>query len=235
MVFEREEERKDGELYVSTLTFEDVKEYSKINYCAKFCTNNRATKRADTTKGLVGHVHEVGRITKTYISHRNLVILVKDRFRGPPLALDQDVFPRPSKKVARVQAKPLQNLEDLAHTVDKCFVLAFPAEVLISPLESPPNVEETLIQLDCLLSWCRPVLKQLANQQKNAGHMKLERSNLRPGEIGYQNPQPVVSQVANSSGPGVPQPETIGFRSSLVETSEEGIRGNVHPESLEGS
>ncbi|KAJ9077091.1 hypothetical protein DSO57_1020072 [Entomophthora muscae] len=63
---------KDGELYVSPLTFEDVKEYSKINYCAKFCTDDRETKRADTTKGLVGHVHEVGRITKTYISHRKL-------------------------------------------------------------------------------------------------------------------------------------------------------------------
>ncbi|KAJ9055070.1 hypothetical protein DSO57_1008107 [Entomophthora muscae] len=61
---------KDGELYVSPLTFEDVKEYSKINYCAKFCTDDRETKRADTTKGLVGHVHEVGRITKTCISHR---------------------------------------------------------------------------------------------------------------------------------------------------------------------
>ncbi|KAJ9075187.1 hypothetical protein DSO57_1038469, partial [Entomophthora muscae] len=56
------------------------------------------------------------------------------KFRSPPLALDQDVFPRLSKKVACVQAKPLQNLEDLAHTVDKCFVLAFLAEVPISPL-----------------------------------------------------------------------------------------------------
>ncbi|KAJ9071406.1 hypothetical protein DSO57_1037249 [Entomophthora muscae] len=157
------------------------------------------------------------------------------KFCGPPLALDRDVFPRPSKKVACVQAKPLQNLEDLAHTVDKRFVLAFLAEVLISPLESPPTAEETLIWLDCLLSWCRPVLKQLANQQKNAGHMKLERSNLRPRKIGYQNPQPVVSQVANSSGLGVPWSKTIGFRSSPVETSEEGIRGNMHPESLEGS
>ncbi|KAJ9068557.1 hypothetical protein DSO57_1027479 [Entomophthora muscae] len=74
------------------------------------------------------------------------------KFRGPLLALDWDVFPRSSKKVACVQAKPLQNLEDLAHTVDKRFVLAFPAEVLISPLESPPTAEETLIWLDCLLS-----------------------------------------------------------------------------------
>ncbi|KAJ9079953.1 hypothetical protein DSO57_1030234 [Entomophthora muscae] len=88
------------------------------------------------------------------------------KFCGPPLALDRDVFPRPSKTVACVQAKLLQNLEDLAHTVDKHFVLAFPAEVPISPLESPLTAEETLIQLDCFLSWCRLVLKQLANQQK---------------------------------------------------------------------
>lgn len=65
--------------------------------------------------------------------------------------------------------------------------------------------------------------------------MKLERSNLRPREIGYQNPRPEVSQVANSSSLGVPCPKTIGFQSSLVETSEEGIRGNAHPESLGGS
>ncbi|KAJ9059920.1 hypothetical protein DSO57_1036439 [Entomophthora muscae] len=166
---------------------------------------------------------------------RPATIIATVKFCGPPLALDRDVFPRPSKKVAHVQAKPLQNLENLAHTVDKRFVLAFPAEVPISPLEFPPTAEETLIQLDCLLSWCCPVLKQLANQQKNVGHMKSERSNLRPGEIGNQNLQPVVSQVANSSGPGVLWPETIGFQSSPVETSEEGIRGNAHPESSEGS
>ncbi|KAJ9073726.1 hypothetical protein DSO57_1013149 [Entomophthora muscae] len=153
------------------------------------------------------------------------------KFRGPPLALDQDVFPRPSKKVAQVQAKPLQNLEDLDHTVDERFVLAFLAKVPISPLESPPTAEETLIHLDCLLSWCCPVLKQLADQRENAGCMDPERPNLRPGKIGYQIPQSVVFQVANSSGPEVPQPKIIGFQSSLVETPEEGIRGNVHPES----
>ncbi|KAJ9076534.1 hypothetical protein DSO57_1025231 [Entomophthora muscae] len=77
------------------------------------------------------------------INRAHVAVYVK--FRGPPLALDQDIFPRSSKKVARVQAKPLQNLDDLAHTVDERFVLAFPAEVLISPLESPPTVEDTLI------------------------------------------------------------------------------------------
>ncbi|KAJ9083653.1 hypothetical protein DSO57_1032597 [Entomophthora muscae] len=156
-------------------------------------------------------------------------------FCGPPLALDWDVFPRPSKKVAHVQAKPLQNLEDLARTVDEHFVLALLVEVPISPLDSPPTAEETLIQLDCLLSWCCLVLKQLSGQQKNAGCMNPEKPNLRPREIGYQIPQSVVSQAANSSGPEVPWPEIIGFQSSLMKTSEEGIRENAHPESLEGS
>ncbi|KAJ9058391.1 hypothetical protein DSO57_1012631 [Entomophthora muscae] len=85
------------------------------------------------------------------------------KFCGPPLALDWDVFPRLLKKVACVQAKLLQNLENLAHTVNERFVLAFLAEVPIFPLESPPTAEETLIQLDCLLSWCCPVLRQLAD------------------------------------------------------------------------
>ncbi|KAJ9082387.1 hypothetical protein DSO57_1004956, partial [Entomophthora muscae] len=99
----------------------------------------------------------------------------------------------------------------------------------ISPLEPPPTVEETLIQLDCLLSWCCLVLKQLAEQQKNAGRMELAKPNLWPGKIGYQILQSVVSQAANSSGPEVPQPKIIGFWSSPVETSEEGIRANAHP------
>ncbi|KAJ9071806.1 hypothetical protein DSO57_1033426 [Entomophthora muscae] len=159
-------------------------------------------KLAVDTKVSKGQLLKICRNSRLLYIHPSLSM--DSVFCGPPLALNWDVFPRPSKKVAHVQAKPLQNLEDLAHTVDKRFVLAFPAEVLISPLESPLTAEETLIQLDCLLSWCCLVMKQLANQQKNAGHMKLERSNLRPGEIGYQNPQPVVSQVANSSGPGVP-------------------------------
>ncbi|KAJ9076732.1 hypothetical protein DSO57_1023377 [Entomophthora muscae] len=116
---------------------------------------------------------------------------------GPPLALDWDVFPRPLKKVAHVQAKPLQNLEDLAHIVDERFVLAFPTKVPIFPLESPPTVDETLIQLDCLLSWCCPVLRQLVDQQKNVGRMEPGRLNPQPGEIGYQIPQLVVSQVTN--------------------------------------
>ncbi|KAJ9086687.1 hypothetical protein DSO57_1001478 [Entomophthora muscae] len=157
------------------------------------------------------------------------------KFCGPLLALDWDVFSRPLKKVARVQANPLQNLEDLAHTVDESFVLAFMAEVPISPLESPPTAEETLIQLDCLLSWCWPVLKQLAGQQKNAACMNPEKPNLQPGEIGYQILQSVASQAANSPGPEVPQTKIIGFWSSPMETSEEGIRGNAHPESSEGS
>ncbi|KAJ9083499.1 hypothetical protein DSO57_1034109 [Entomophthora muscae] len=157
------------------------------------------------------------------------------KFCGPHLALNWDVFPRLSKKVARVQAKPLQNLEDLAQTVDEHFVLDFLAEVPILPLESPPTAEETLIQLDCLLSWCFPVLRQLEDQWENESHMEQGRINLQPRKIDYQIPQLVVSQETNSSGPEVPQPKIIRFRSPPAGTSEEGIRGNVHPESLESS
>ncbi|KAJ9078317.1 hypothetical protein DSO57_1007873 [Entomophthora muscae] len=162
-------------------------------------------------------------------------IILKCKVLWPTFGPGSGCISQTIKKVACVQAKPLQNLEDLAHTVDERFVLAFLAEVLIYPLESPPNAEETLIQLDCLLSWCCLVLKQLADQQKNAGHMEPAKPNLRPREIRYQTLQSVVSQDANSSGSEVPQPKIIGFQSYPVETSEEGIMGNVHPESSEGS
>ncbi|KAJ9059021.1 hypothetical protein DSO57_1006795 [Entomophthora muscae] len=164
-----------------------------------------------------------------------IVSTIPVKFCGPPLALNWDLFPRPSKKVARVQAKPLQNPENLAHTVDERFVLAFMAKVPILPLESPSTAEETPIQLYCLLSWCCPVLRQLADQQENAGHMEQGRLNLRSGKIGYRIPQLVVSQATNSSGPKVPQPKIIGFRSPPAGTSGEGIRGNAHPEFSEGS
>ncbi|KAJ9059466.1 hypothetical protein DSO57_1002043 [Entomophthora muscae] len=168
------------------------------------------------SKNFSTDVHKVLFLAKKLTGH------YCDWFSYHSVRNSEDVFPRPSKKVACVQAKPLQNLEDLAHAVDKRFVLAFPAEDLISPLE-------------LLVVLVLPGPETISKPTKNAGHMKLERSNLQPGEIGYQNLQPEVSQVANSSSPGVPQPKTIGFWSSLVETSEEGIRGNAHPESSEDS
>ncbi|KAJ9070354.1 hypothetical protein DSO57_1008928 [Entomophthora muscae] len=60
-------------------------------------------------------------------------------------------------------------------------------------LEFPPTVEKTLIQLDCLLSWCCPVLKQLVGQQENTGHILQGLANPQPGKIGNKIPQSVES------------------------------------------
>ncbi|KAJ9083933.1 hypothetical protein DSO57_1029493 [Entomophthora muscae] len=53
----------------------------------------------------------------------------------PPLALDRTVFPCCTKKTAQSPAKPLNSLNDLAHTVDEKFVLAYPAgpPALVAP------------------------------------------------------------------------------------------------------
>ena len=74
----------------------------------------------------------------------------------PPLALDQTIFPPPHQKGPKTTAKPLNSLEDLAHTVDERFVLAYPAD---PPALVVPACKETLINLDCLLLWCCPLLK----------------------------------------------------------------------------
>ncbi|KAJ9060753.1 hypothetical protein DSO57_1027559 [Entomophthora muscae] len=68
----------------------------------------------------------------------------------PPLALNRTVFPCCTKKSPQKPAKPLNSLEDLAHTVDEKFVVAYPVE---SPPFSAPSMEETLIELDDLLAW----------------------------------------------------------------------------------
>ncbi|KAJ9064987.1 hypothetical protein DSO57_1024637 [Entomophthora muscae] len=46
----------------------------------------------------------------------------------PPLALDKTIFPRRTKKSAQKPAKPLNYLEDSAHTVDERFVLVYPSQ-----------------------------------------------------------------------------------------------------------
>ncbi|KAJ9073797.1 hypothetical protein DSO57_1012548 [Entomophthora muscae] len=74
----------------------------------------------------------------------------------PPLALDCSIFPLHTKKGSKTPAKPLNSLNDLAHTVDERFVLAYPAEPL--PLVAP-SWEETLVNLDYLLAWYFPLLK----------------------------------------------------------------------------
>ncbi|KAJ9069911.1 hypothetical protein DSO57_1013849 [Entomophthora muscae] len=44
-----------------------------------------------------------------------------------PLALDRTIFLRRTKKSGQKLAKPLNSLEDLAHTIDERFVLAYPS------------------------------------------------------------------------------------------------------------
>ncbi|KAJ9054105.1 hypothetical protein DSO57_1018081 [Entomophthora muscae] len=63
-----------------------------------------------------------------------------------------------TKKSPKIPTKPLNLLGDLAHTVDKIFVLVYPADplALIALLW-----EETLINLDYLLEWCCPLLKTI--------------------------------------------------------------------------
>ncbi|KAJ9073780.1 hypothetical protein DSO57_1012771 [Entomophthora muscae] len=60
----------------------------------------------------------------------------------PPLALDRTIFPRHTKTSAQKPAKPLNSLEDLAHTIDERFVLAYPSQVVnTNVLNSVPTWE----------------------------------------------------------------------------------------------
>ncbi|KAJ9087820.1 hypothetical protein DSO57_1029225 [Entomophthora muscae] len=88
----------------------------------------------------------------------------------PPLALDCSIFPRRTKKGSKMPAKPLNSLNDLAHTVDERFVLAYPAEPL--PLVVP-SWEETLVNLDYLLAWYCPLLKTIRAGQSEAATLAL--------------------------------------------------------------
>ncbi|KAJ9066768.1 hypothetical protein DSO57_1006379 [Entomophthora muscae] len=89
----------------------------------------------------------------------------------PPLALDHSIFPCRTKKGPKTPAKPLHLLNDLAHTVDERFVLAYPVESL--PLVAP-SWEETLVNLDYLLSWCRPFLKTIRATQSGVATSTLD-------------------------------------------------------------
>ncbi|KAJ9060038.1 hypothetical protein DSO57_1035147 [Entomophthora muscae] len=72
----------------------------------------------------------------------------------PLLALDRAMFPRCTKKSAQKPAKPLNSLEDLAHKIDKRFVLTYTSQVVNNgSLDSVPTWEESLINLDYLLAW----------------------------------------------------------------------------------
>ncbi|KAJ9076133.1 hypothetical protein DSO57_1029181 [Entomophthora muscae] len=71
-----------------------------------------------------------------------------------PLALDRTIFPCRTKKSDQKPAKPLNSLEDLAHTINERFVLAYPSQVVNNgALDSAPTWEESLINLDYFLAW----------------------------------------------------------------------------------
>ncbi|KAJ9055057.1 hypothetical protein DSO57_1008095 [Entomophthora muscae] len=65
-----------------------------------------------------------------------------------------DNLPVLYKKSSQKPAKPLNPLEDLAHTVDEIFVLAYPSQVVhTDALNYVPTWEKYLINLDYLLAW----------------------------------------------------------------------------------
>ncbi|KAJ9071185.1 hypothetical protein DSO57_1039523 [Entomophthora muscae] len=166
--------------------------------------------------------------TQTSVPHCHCADAI--RFIGSPLALDRDVFSRTSKDGPRAGKTPPKP-GGLSSHGRWIFVLAFLAKVLIPPLESLQlgrgiNLGDPC----CLVCWS----DKNTNQQK-----------CRPHEVGKGQicgPEKVISKTHDQRyprqpiphGPRVPRPETIGFRSSLVEVSEEGIR-EMHTLSLRSS
>lgn len=61
---------KDDELYASPLTFDNISNYSKVDFQLKSSNDIRETRRSEPPKTLVGHVHEVGRISRGQIFRR---------------------------------------------------------------------------------------------------------------------------------------------------------------------
>ncbi|KAJ9089744.1 hypothetical protein DSO57_1009748 [Entomophthora muscae] len=150
---------------------------------------------------------------------------------GPRLGCISQTIKKGGPRACKTPPKP----GGLGSHSRQTLYVGLPGQSSHFPFGVPSNCRKDINLVVLLVVLVSPSPETISKPTKNAGHMKLERSNLQPGEIGYQNPRPEVSQVTNSSGLGVPQPKTIGFWSSLVEMSEEGISGNAHPESLEGS
>ncbi|KAJ9052053.1 hypothetical protein DSO57_1038074 [Entomophthora muscae] len=73
-----------------------------------------------------------------------------------------------TKKSAQKPAKPLNSLEDLAHTIDERFVLAYPSQVVnTGALDSVLTWEKSLINLDHFLAWARPYLKLIKSKHSD--------------------------------------------------------------------
>ncbi|KAJ9060405.1 hypothetical protein DSO57_1031234 [Entomophthora muscae] len=95
----------------------------------------------------------------------------------PPLALDRTIFPQCTKKSAPKPAKPLNSLEDLAHTLDEIFVLAYPSQAAnVDVGNSFPTWEESLINLDYFSAWACPHLKLIRSNQPGRALVKSTKS-----------------------------------------------------------
>ncbi|KAJ9063068.1 hypothetical protein DSO57_1003999 [Entomophthora muscae] len=96
----------------------------------------------------------------------------------PSLALDRTIFLRCTKKSSQKSAKPLNSLEDLAHTIDESFVLAYPSQVVNTDvLNSVLTWEESLINLDYFLAWACLHLKLIKSKQPGRATAKPSNSN----------------------------------------------------------
>ncbi|KAJ9090088.1 hypothetical protein DSO57_1006157 [Entomophthora muscae] len=119
----------------------------------------------------------------------------------PPLALDCTILPRCTKKGPKIVVKPLNPLENLVHTVDERFLLAYPADSL--PLVAP-SWEETLVSLDYLLAWWCPLLKTIITNQSSVATSMLKNSgeSQMHGTSSSQSDETAEIRVKLSSPPG---------------------------------
>ncbi|KAJ9066852.1 hypothetical protein DSO57_1005518 [Entomophthora muscae] len=114
--------------------------------------------------------------------------------------------------------KPLNSLKNLAHTVDKRFVLAYPTEplALVAPAQ-----EETLVNLGYLLAWYCPLLKTIRNAQSN-GATSMTRKLNEPElvELAFsQSGGSAEISLKPSSAPGL---DHQNFSSSQLDASQVG-------------
>ncbi|KAJ9060696.1 hypothetical protein DSO57_1028144 [Entomophthora muscae] len=114
----------------------------------------------------------------------------------------QDNLPALSKKSAQKPSKPLNSLEDLAHTIDKRFVLAYPSQVVnTNVMNLVPTWEESLINLDYLLAWVCPHLKLI--KPKHSGRATANSLNANPsglnGEL-FHSYDPSKSELKSEIG-----------------------------------
>lgn len=75
------------------------------------------------------------------------------KVQGPPLALKRKLYPRKAKKWYKTRAKPLENLGDLANTVDERFVTTFlpSAHNQLTSNNTIPSTDNLLLELKRLI------------------------------------------------------------------------------------